>query len=78
MPTNTELFLPGGDYLNAFIKGAILLILFFYLIFSLIIVRQTQLMSKTLITNISALVRGIAIINVGLAVGLIVLAWGVL
>lgn len=78
MPTNTGVFLPGGDYLNTVAKGAILLILTFYAIFSLIIVRQTDLMSKTLVTNISPLVRALAIINVGLAVGFIVLAWGVL
>lgn len=78
MPTNTGVFLPGGDYLNTLVKGAILLILIFYAIFSLIIVRQTDLMSKTLVTNISPLVRALAIINVGLAVGFIVLAWGVL
>ena len=61
-----------------FLKAAILLILVFYAIFALIIVRQVDLMSKTLITNISPLVRGIAIVHAGFAIGLIILAWGML
>lgn len=59
-------------------KGAILLILIFYAIFSLIIVRQVDLMSKTLITNVSPTVRAFAIIHAGFAIGMIFLAWGIL
>lgn len=65
-------------YLLAFAKGAILLILVLYAIFALIIVRQVDLMSKTLITNISPIVKAAAIIHAGVAIGLIVLAWGML
>ena len=61
-----------------FLKAVFLLILFFYAIFSLIIVRQVDLMSKTLITNISPVVKALAIIHAGFAVGLIILAWGIL
>ncbi len=65
-------------YILAGAKGAILLILIFYAIFSLIIIRQVDSMGKTLITNISPLVKGLAIIHAGFAIGLIVLAWGML
>lgn len=78
MPTTVTQNLISNDYILIFAKGAILLILVFYAIFSLIIVRQVDLMSKTLITNISPLVRGIAIVHAGFALGLIILAWGIL
>ena len=78
MPTTATQSLISNDYILFFTKGAILLILVFYAIFSLIIVRQVDLMSKTLITNISPIVKAVAIINAGFAIGLIVLAWGML
>lgn len=62
----------------AVIKGVILLILIFYAIFALIIVRQVDLMGRTLITGVSPIVKGLAIIHAGIAIGLIVLAWGML
>ena len=61
-----------------FLKAAILLILIFYAIFSLIIIRQVDLMGKTLISPISPIVRAITIVNAGFAIGLIVLTWGIL
>lgn len=67
-----------NPYLLEFIKGAILLILIFYAIFALIIVRQVNLMSKTLITPVSPVVSGIAVIHAGLSIGIIVLAFGLL
>ncbi len=66
------------DVILTFGKGAILLILIFYAIFSLVIVRQVDLMSKTLITNISPLVKAFAILHAGFAIALIFLAWGIL
>ncbi len=78
MPATVTQNLISNDYILIFAKGAILLILIFYAIFSLIIVRQVDLMSKTFITRISPLVKGIAIVHAGLAIGLIVLAWGML
>lgn len=59
-------------------KAAILIILVLYAIFALIIVRQVDLMSKTLITGVSPKVKAIAIFHAGFAIGLIILAWGVL
>ncbi len=78
MPIGLTQTLLNNYYFLAFAKGAILLILVLYAIFALIIVRQVDLMSKTFITKISPLVRGIAIVHAGLAIGLIVLAWGIL
>lgn len=71
------------DLLNSqvalvFIKGAILIILILYAIFALLIVRQVDLMSKTLITPVSGVVKAIAIIHAGFAVGFIFLAFGLL
>ena len=77
MPTQ-NLGLLNIDFILTFGKGAILLILIFYAIFALIIVRQVDLMGKTLITGISSLLRAFAILHAGFAIGLIILAWGIL
>lgn len=61
-----------------FSRAAILLILIFYAIFTLLIVRQVDLMSKTLITKVSPILKAFSIIHAGFAIGLIVLAWGLL
>ena len=64
--------------LTPFLKIAVLLLLIFYSIFALIIVRQVDLMSKTLITPVSKLVTGVAIINAGFAIGFTLLVFGIL
>ncbi|TSC63816.1 MAG: Uncharacterized protein G01um101493_325 [Microgenomates group bacterium Gr01-1014_93] len=61
-----------------FIKIGILIILFFYAIFALLIVRQTDLMSKTLITSVSPIVLAISIVHAGFAIGFFILSIGVL
>lgn len=61
-----------------FFKISILIILFFYTIFALMIVRQADLMSKTLITPVSPLVKAVAIIHAGFAIAFLVLAFGIL
>ena len=61
-----------------FVKLIILLILIFYAIFALLVVRQVDLMSKTLITKVSPYVKALSIIHAGFAVGFIILAWGML
>ena len=83
MPTTTTQnfllqSLLNNDYFLVGLKGAILLILIFYAIFALIIVRQVDLMSKTLVTNVSKIVKALAIIHAGFAIALIFLAWGIL
>lgn len=61
-----------------FVKIAILIILLLYVIFSLIIARQVDLMVKTLITPVSPIIKAISIVNIGFAIGFFVLAIGIL
>ncbi len=49
-----------------------------YFIFSLIIVRQVQLMTDTLVTEVSPVLRGLSIIHAGIALGILVLSIGLL
>lgn len=78
MPTTILSDLFSIEALLFFIKVVILIILVFYTIFSLIIVRQVDLMSKTLITPVSSILKAFSILHAVLAVGLIFLAWGIL
>ena len=78
MPTLTPNDIFRSGIFLVFLKGVILLFLIFYAIFALLIVRQVDLMIKTLITPVSLKVRALAIVNAGVAIGLIILAWGVL
>lgn len=78
MPTSTPTSIFDFEITLMFIKGSILLILIFYTIFSLIVIRQVDLMGKTLTSNISGVVKAMAILNAGFAIGLIVLSWGLL
>jgi hypothetical protein len=78
MEVNIGSALIDSRYVLDFLKILIFIILGFYLIFSLVVVQQVGLMAKTLITPVSPVVKAIAIINVGLALGFIVLAFGVL
>lgn len=75
--SQTASFLQSSFVLD-FIKFIVLLVLFFYAIFALLIVRQVDLMSKTLITPVSPIVKAISIIHGGFAIGFLVLAFGVL
>ena len=78
MPTATPINIFNSQAVLVFLKAAILIILIFYAIFALMIVRQVDLMSKTLITPVSPIVKAVSIIHAGFAIGLIVLAWGIL
>ncbi len=69
--TSPDLF--NSDAVLVFLKVAVLLILIFYAIFALMIVRQVDLMGKTLITKISPILKALAIANAGFAIGLIIL-----
>lgn len=66
-----SLFLP-------ILKIGILAVLFFYAIFALLVLRQVDIMSKTLITPVSPIVRAVSIVHAGLAIGLWVLVFGIL
>lgn len=70
MPTQADFF--NSEIALGAIKAIILLILIFYAIFSLIIIRQVDLMSKTLISGISSILKLTTLINAIFAIGLIV------
>jgi len=80
MPTDSSgaLNLFTESFFVPFIHISILVILVLYAIFALIIVRQVDLMSRALITPVSPIVRGLAIIHAGFAVGFAILAFGLL
>lgn len=78
MPATETMSFFTSDTFLSFLKLIILLILIFYAIFALLIVRQVDLMSKTLITKVSPIVLALSIIHAGFAIGLILLAWGIL
>lgn len=78
MPTITPVNLLDFGAILVALKAIVLLILVFYAIFALMIVRQVDLMSKTLITKVSPILKAFSIIHAGFAIGLIVLAWGIL
>lgn len=68
----------ASEAIFIFLKVVILIILVFYAIFALLVVRQVDLMSKTLITKVSATLKAFSIIHAGFAIGLIILAAGIL
>lgn len=78
MPTTTPINLFESPAFLFFIKSAIIIVLIIYGIFALMIIRQVDLMSKTLITTASKILSMISIIHAGFAIGLIFLAWAIL
>ena len=73
MPANTVDFL-NNSYVLFFGKSAILILLVLYAIFALLIIRQVDLMGKTLITGIAPIIKILAIVHALFAIGLIFLA----
>lgn len=61
------------DFLSAafVIKTFFILFLVFYSVFALIIFRQIQLMAKALPMSLSALLKFVAIVHIGVAVALL-------
>lgn len=78
MPTATPFNFFDSPEILIFLKGTILLILAFYAIFALMVVRQVDLMGKTLITKVSSMLKAFSILHAGVVIGLIILAWGIL
>ena len=72
MPTTIDLL--NNTFLLFFGKGVILILLVFYAIFALIIIRQVDLMGKTLITGIAPVIKVLAFFHAIFAIGLIFLA----
>ncbi len=61
-----------------FLKAATLLILFLYAIFALMIVRQVQLMGRTLLSSINPIISIMAWLHLLFVLGLIAMAWLIL
>lgn len=61
---------------NFGVKAFLVLFLIFYNMFALILFRQTQVMSKTLPTELAPTLKFIAIIHVGLALAVLILTVG--
>ncbi len=78
MPINLSQDLLNNVYILVFAKWAVLLILVFYAIFAVMIVRQVDLMSKSLMTAVSPWLKAFSILHAGFAIGLIFLTWGLL
>lgn len=78
MPTITPINPFESEVVLTLLKGAILIILIFYAIFALMVVRQVDLMGKTLITRVSPILKAVSILHAGFAIGLLILAWGIL
>jgi len=59
------------------IKSFLILFLIFYVIFSLILYRQIQLMCKTLTTPVGPFLKFVGIIHIGVALALLLVTLGV-
>lgn len=75
MPINAP-FIFSTLGIIALIRLSILVILALYIVYSLIVIRQVDLMTKTLITPVSPIVKALAIFNAGFAIAFFVLAIG--
>lgn len=60
------------------VKILLVLLSILYFIFSLIVVRQVNLMTETLITEVAPYLRAFAIIHAGVALGIVILFIGFL
>lgn len=72
-----ELFLNSPKIIDL-LRFTTVAILFLYALFALLIVRQVGLMSSTLVTPVSPVVKAVSILHAGFAVGLLVLIMGTL
>lgn len=66
------------DLVWLIVKATFILLAGLYFVFSLIVVRQVNLMTETLITEVAPFLRAFAIIHAGAALGIIILFIGFL
>lgn len=66
------------NLITTFLKIVTIILMVLYGIFALLIVRQVELMSKTLITPVSPIVAAMAVIHAGFALGFVALAFFIL
>lgn len=63
---------------NVLLKYGFIALAILYFVFSLIVVRQVQLMTDTLVTEVSPVLRAFSILHAGIALGIVVLFIGFL
>lgn len=78
MPITTQISFSDLTVILVIIKAGILIVLIFYALFSLLVVRQVDLMSSTLITAVSPIIKAFSILHAGFAIGFIILAFALL
>lgn len=66
------------NLITIFVKIVTIILMILYGIFALLIVRQVELMGKTLITPVSKVVSAVAIIHAGFAIGFALLTFFIL
>lgn len=62
------LFASGENFINIALNFAVIIVLILYIIFSLIIVRQVQLMSKVIVTGVNKYVYLLSLVHLLFAV----------
>lgn len=80
-PNKVPLFQTGNIFLDGLwlvIAIGMELLFILYFIFSLIVVRQVNLMTDTLITTVAPTLRFLAVIHAGVALGVVILFLGLL
>lgn len=78
MPITTQISFSDLTVILVIIKAGILIVLIFYALFSLLVVRQVDLMSSTVITAVSPIIKAFSILHAGFAIGFIILAFALL
>lgn len=80
MPLETGILNPimPTDLMWFVVRSALVILSLLYFVFSLIVVRQVNLMTDTLITEVAPLLRAFAIIHAGVSLGIIILFIGFL
>lgn len=67
-----------ADGILFIIKVSLLTLSVLYFIFTLIVVRQVNMMTETLITEVAPVIQAFAILNAGIGLGVIILFIGLL
>ncbi|MFA5932629.1 MAG: DUF5657 family protein [Microgenomates group bacterium] len=80
MPLESNFFNPAVSMETIWfiVRGALVILSLLYFVFSLIVIRQVNLMTDTLITEVAPYLRAFAIIHAGVALGIIILFIGFL
>lgn len=78
MPVDTITTLPIFDSVWLIIKLGLFILGILYFIFSLIVVQQVRLMTISLITEVSPVIRFFSLIHVGFSIAVLILLFGML